>query len=120
MNDGSGLGKFTAYVKAGELFDLVISDMNEWLGDLKLSRLVSQQIASADSVCANMEEGFGRESKVEYRRFLVISRGSLKETMGRYNRMRHWIPDKVVAQRQALMEEISRILTATIRTLKNS
>jgi four helix bundle protein len=27
----------------------------------------SQQLASADSVCANIEEGYGRESTVEYR-----------------------------------------------------
>jgi len=27
----------------------------------------SQQLASADSVCANFEEGYGRESTVEYR-----------------------------------------------------
>jgi four helix bundle protein len=55
---------------------------------------------------------------VEYRRFLSIARGSLRETQGRYRRMRHWIPPDVVQQRVALAEEIHKILTATINRLR--
>jgi four helix bundle protein len=53
--------------KTLDLFDLVVADVARYLGDRKLERLVSQQLASADSVCANIEEGYGRESTVEYR-----------------------------------------------------
>lgn len=86
-------------------------------GDRKLERLASQQLASADSVCSNIEEGYGRESTVEYRRFLIIARGSLRETQGRYHRLRHWLPLDVVEQSIGLAEEINRILSATIPKL---
>jgi four helix bundle protein len=104
------LEQFGGYQKALGLFDLVVDDMTRLSGDRKLERLVSQQLASADSVCSNIEEGYGRESTVEYRRFLIIARGSLRETQGRYGRL----PPAVVEKRVALAEEISRILTATI------
>jgi four helix bundle protein len=116
MNSGS-LHQFVAYQKALELFDLVVADVARYLGDRKLERLVSQQLASADSVCSNIEEGYGRESTVEYRRFLIIARGSLRETQGCYHRLRHWLRLDVVEQRIGLAEEINRILSATIKRL---
>ena len=100
-----------------ELFDQVVDDTSQFLADRKLERLVSQQLASADSVCSNIEEGYGRESTVEYRRFLIIARGSLRETQGRYQRLRHWMPLEIVERRVALAEEINRILSATIKRL---
>ena len=118
MSSGN-LEQFGAYRKSLELFDLVVADVTSYLGERKLERLVSQQLASADSVCSNIEEGYGRESTVEYRRFLIIARGSLRETQGRYRRLRHWIPPKVVEERIALAEEINRILSATIPRLAN-
>ena len=116
MSSGN-LEQFGAYQKALELFDRVVEDMAQFLVDRKLERLVSQQLASADSVCSNIEEGYGRESTVEYRRFLIIARGSLRETQGRYGRLRHWIPAETVGHRVALAEEVNRILSATIKHL---
>ena len=116
MSSGN-LEQFGAYQKALELFDRVVEDTTQFLSDRKLERLVSQQLASADSVCSNIEEGYGRESTVEYRRFLIIARGSLRETQGRYGRLRHWIPTETVGHRVALAEEVNRILSATIKRL---
>jgi four helix bundle protein len=115
---GSGkLKNFRAYQKAQELYDLLAEDVRRWLGDRKIERLVSQQLASADSVCSNIEEGYGRESTVEYHRFLIIARGSLRETQGRYQRLRHWLPEEIVNQPVSLADEINRMLSATIRKL---
>ena len=118
MSNGK-LEEFKAYQKALELFDMVVNDISQWLQDRRLDRLVSQQLASADSVCSNIEEGYGRESTTEYRRFLIIARGSLRETLGRYRRLHHWLPEDIVEQRVALAEEINRMLSSTIKRLSN-
>ncbi len=46
-----------------KLLDLVAKDMEGLKSEFSLSRLVSQQFASADSISANIEEGYGRLSK---------------------------------------------------------
>ena len=80
--------------------------------------MVAQQIASADSIASNIEEGFGRGSKKEFAQFLFIARGSAQEAAGRYQRLRHWLPADVIIARVALCGEIIAILTATISTLR--
>ena len=119
MSSGN-LADFGGYRKALELFDLVVEDTDRYVKSARAERLVSQQIASADSICSNIEEGYGRESTKEYIRFLDIARGSARETRGRYRRMRHWIPTEVVRQRLSLADEIIKILTATINRLRKT
>jgi len=109
-----GLEQFGAYKKARELFDFVIKDMEALKKDPLCYRLIAQQVASADSICANIEEGYGRQSRVEYTRFLDIARGSARETRGRYERLKHWLTEDVIKQRIALLDEIIGILTASI------
>ena len=55
-----GLEQFGAYRKAMELFDLVVRDMEGLKADPHCYRLIAQQVASADSICVNIEEGYGR------------------------------------------------------------
>lgn len=112
------LMRFGAYTKALELFDLVVADMALLARHRACERLVAQQLASADSVAANIEEGYGRGTKREYCQFLIISRGSAQETAGRYRRLGHWLPRETVDQRVALCDEIIGILTATISRLR--
>jgi four helix bundle protein len=114
----TALERFGAYQKARQLFDLVVADMETLKTNPLCYRLVSQQIGSADSICANIEEGYGRLSRIEYVRFLDIARGSARETRGRYERMKHWLSDKVIQERIKLLDEIIGILTSSIETMR--
>ena len=113
-----GLHAFSAYIKSLELFDMVVADLQSLSGKYELTKLIAQQLASADSIAANIEEGYGRESKQDYSRFLIIARGSAQETMGRYGRLKHWIDPKQIETRVNLCGEIIAILTASIRKLR--
>jgi four helix bundle protein len=55
----SALDSFGGYRKARQLFDLVATDMETVKTNPLCYRLVSQQMGSADSICANIEEGYG-------------------------------------------------------------
>jgi four helix bundle protein len=112
------LEEFGAYRKAGELFALLVFDMRVIQKDPLCFKLVSQQVSSADSICANIEEGHGRLSRVEYIRFLDFARGSARETRGRYLRMSQWFGEEGVLQRAALADEIIGILTSTMERLR--
>src|SRR5215467_180179 len=114
----TGLESFGAYQKARRLFDLVVKDMDALKRNPMCYRLVSQQIGSADSICANIEEGYGRLSRIEYVRFLDIARGSARETRGRYERMKHWLPQGISEERIKLLDEIIGILTSSIGTMR--
>jgi four helix bundle protein len=111
------LEDFGGYRKAQELFDLVATDMEKL--EHRPLRLVGQQLASADSIAANIEEGWGRGSRREYVQFLMYARGSARETRGRYERMRRWLTEVDVETRTSLCDEIIGIVTATIKRLRS-
>ncbi|HVT71782.1 MAG TPA: four helix bundle protein [Lacunisphaera sp.] len=120
MSAGDRLHQFGAYRKACELFDLAVADMSPLARHPLCARLVSQQVASADSIAANIEEGYGRRSRRDYAHFLTIARGSATETRGRYEqRFKHWLPAATIDARVALCEEIIAILTASILKLRS-
>jgi four helix bundle protein len=112
------LENFGAYRLAMELFDLVVQDTGNILRDARTHRLIAQQVASADSICSNIEEGHGRETTKDYTHFLVMARGSARETRGRYVRMKHWLPAEVIADRTKRCDAILGILSKTIFSLR--
>lgn len=109
---------FGAYRLAMELFDLVVEDTGKIARDVRTHRLISQQVASADSICANIEEGHGRETTRDHTHYLVMARGSARETRGRYFRLKHWLPADIIEARANRCGAIIAILTKSIITLK--
>jgi four helix bundle protein len=109
---------FGPYQDSLVLFDHVVEDMSQLRKDTRCYRLIGQQVGSADSICANIEEGFGRLSRAEFIRFLDIARGSARETYGRYKRLRHWLPEDIIAARIDIADRIIAKLTKSINTLR--
>ena len=80
-NKNRGYMKLIVWQKAMQLFELVWNAcFNEARIDLKLR---SQIADAAQSISANISEGYGRRSIKEYIQFLYYALGSLAETMTR-------------------------------------
>ena len=109
---------FGPYQDAVRLFDFVVEDMSILQKDTRCCRLIGQQAGSADSICENIENGFGRLSRTEYIRFLDIARGSARETHGRYKRLKHRLSAECIESRVQLSDRIIARLTKTINTLR--
>jgi hypothetical protein len=130
MSNGN-LEKFGAYQKALELFDCVVDDTAQFLGHRKLERLVSQQLASADSVCSNIEigkllcpspfeKGGSRgicSARTKIPPTPLCQRGGFMKSSFEYRR---FFGDSNFWQRKLLTEEINRILSATIKRLTSA
>jgi four helix bundle protein len=99
------------YRVAMYLYDLVWMDADILYKDYRTREIVSQIVRSAGSVCANMEEAYGRGiGTADYVRVMRISLGEARETQGWYFRARHVLP-------KDLMERRSRVLTQVISLL---
>jgi four helix bundle protein len=84
--------------------------------------LSSQMKRAAVSVASNIAEGYGRLSGGEYRQFLGIARGSVLELQTQFEIARRLgIGDeRVLAEADALSEEVSKMLYALIDKLKTA
>lgn len=112
------LESYGIYQLARELFDGFWKD-SEILGrDYRGRELVKQQVRSLDSVCANIEEGFGRGFGKELPHHLKIARGEARERLGRYERCRPLLPEELLQKRIATLNHIIGGLVKTIRTIE--
>lgn len=82
--------------------------------------LTSQMRRAAISIPTNIAEGWGRGSKKEYIQFLRIARGSLLEleTLLTIARTLRYLSQEDMQATLALVEEISRMLSGLIASLK--
>jgi len=112
------LESFGIYQLARRLFEDFWNDSEILNKDFRGRELVKQQVRSLDSVCANMEEGFGRGFGKELPQHLKISRGEARESRGRYERFNHLLPPETITQRVSALSRIIGGLSKTIQTIE--
>lgn len=113
------LEAFGVYQLARQLFDEFWNDSEIVGQDYRGRELVKQQVRSLDSVCANIEEGYGRGFGREYPQHLRIARGEARESKGRFDRMSRLLPPEVIAKRKAMLDKIISGITHTITALEH-
>jgi len=121
------MGKFSfedleVWRKAVEFAKGVIELAESVETDRKHFRLIEQLEACSTSVALNIAEGKGRYSKKEFVQFLYIARGSLYETITLliiFNQ-NNWISDSQLDEAKALGEEIGKMLSSMITSIKNA
>lgn len=106
------------YKLACQLFDEFWDDSEILSRDFRGRELAKQQVRSLDSICANIEEGFGRGFGKEWPQHLKIARGEARESLGRYERCHRLLPTNLIALRVATLDHIIGGLTKTIRTIE--
>jgi len=113
------LESFGIYQLACQLFQDFWADSEIMGKDFRGRELVKQQVRSLDSICANIEEGFGRGFGKELPQHLKIARGEARESRGRYARSNHLLPSDLIQKRQATLDHIIGGLTNTINTIES-
>jgi len=111
--------QLNVYQAAEQIGDAVWSAVREW--DRFASSTIGEQATrAADSIGANLAEGWGRDTWKERTRYAHIARGSLTE-------LRHWLrcahrrgllTKEQVAALKPLIEKIEPMLNAYITHLK--
>jgi len=110
---------FEVYQKALKLFqDFTESDLPILRKNLIGKALFWNQLRCLDSICANMEEGYERKFGKEIKNFFRIAKGSTGEAKGRYKRFRDVLPNDIINERVAVLEEIRAMLDSLIHKWK--
>ena len=112
------LEEFGIYKLACQLFDDFWADSETVGKDYRGRELVKQQTRSLDSVCANIEEGYGRGFNKEMPQHLKIARGEARESNGRYRRMKFLLPLETIEKRVGVLDKIIGGLTTSINTIE--
>ena len=106
------------YRLAEDVGDRIWQIVLKW-SDFPKNTLGYQLVKSADSIGANIAEGFGRFYFRENRQFARVSRGSLYES-------RHWLrrafrrgllKDEEITELRTLIDELAPRLNAYIRSI---
>jgi len=113
------LEAFGIYRLARQAFDAFWDDSDIFGKDFRGRELVKQPVRSLDSICANIEEGYGRGFGRELPQHLKIARGEARESRGRYERCSRLLPAETIAQRTETLARIIGGLTKTINTIEN-
>lgn len=113
------LESYGIYQTARQLFEVFWDDSEIIGADYRGRELVKQQIRSLDSVCANIEEGYGRGYGKELPQHLKIARGEARESKGRFERCKRLLPLETIVARTTTLDRIIGGLTKTINTIEH-
>ncbi|MCF6177299.1 MAG: four helix bundle protein [Victivallaceae bacterium] len=107
------------YRLSEELSDIIWYDFDSW--NKKTQNTVGYQIIrSADSIAANIAEGYGRYSSPDRRKIYLFSRGSFEETK---SWLRKLIRRKIINKEnqnkyKGIIDELGSKLNAFIKTTR--
>lgn len=107
-----------AYQKALYLYSLLWEDTEKWRKDERGQALSKQIIGSSDSICSNIEEGFGRGLGKQLVQFYVYSLGSARETKGRIYRAKAFYTLETLNKRLNLASEVVALILTEINRQK--
>ena len=114
----TGFESLRVYNLAEEIGDLIWEIVGKW--DYFAKDTIGKQLVnSADSIGANIAEGYGRGSHADNRRFAKISRGSLFEVKHWLRRAykRNLLSEKQISKLQELVNELTPKLSAYINSI---
>ena len=112
------LESFGIYRLARQAFDEFWDDSEILGNDYRGRELAKQPVRSLDSVCANLEEGYGRDFGKELPQHLKTARREARESRGRYERCARLLPAETMAKRTETLSRIVGGPTKTIRTIE--
>jgi four helix bundle protein len=99
------------YRLAMYLYDLAWRDCVALKQDFRGNQIVSQLIRSSGSICANIEEAYGRGlGTADNVRIMRIALGEARETQGWYFRSRHILPKELIERRIDIVDQVIRLL----------
>ena len=107
------------YKLAEELSDLIWYAFDEW--PQKVQRTIGYQILrSADSIAANLAEGYGRYTAADRKLFYRYARGSFEETKAWLRKLirRKVIKKDQIADHTKIIDELGPKLNAFIKSTK--
>ena len=106
---------FLVYQKAVKLFEGFLDEDLSILEKSFVGRtLAGNQLRCLDSICANMEEGYERKFGNEVKNFFRIAKGSAAEALGRYRRLKKYLPESLLTKRLGALGEIRAMLHSLI------
>lgn len=114
----TGFENLRVYSLAEEISDVVWEIVIKW--DFFAKDTIGKQLVnSADSIGANIAEGYGRGSSPDNRRFARISRGSLFEVKHWLKRVfkRGLLSEEEISKLQELIKELTPKLSAYINSI---
>jgi len=106
--------------KAVSFSNAVINLTEKIETDRKHYRLIEQLEACSTSIALNIAEGKGRYSKKEFVKFLYVARGSLFETVTLLIIFfkNNWISEKQLNDAKSFADEIGKMLSGLINSIK--